>query len=99
MASQAPGGIVVLALFLAGLGIPPLYPVLLAELVDVLAPAVHRGATLGALASGVALVLGPQAFAMIGSRLGQRIAFLLVLPLLLPVLTPWVSHPDWRQAK
>lgn len=98
VASEAPGVVVVLALFLAGLGVAPLYPVLLAQLVDAVAPAVHRGATLGALGSGVAIFVGPQAFAMLAAEWGQRMAFLFVLPLLLPIVVRRPPHPFRRPA-
>jgi MFS family permease len=73
---------VVTGLAVAGLGIAPFYPVLLARLVQVPGLMAARSAAYGALASGTAILAAPAALATLGTALDLRTAFLVtVLPL------------------
>lgn len=78
--------LVALGLVVAGIGVATLYPVTLAGLMAVprLNPAV--GASLGALASGTAIVLAPVGLATIATVVDLRWAFLISIPLLLLLL-------------
>lgn len=74
--------LVATGLIAAGLGVAPLYPVILGELVAI--PGLHpaRSASLGALASGTAILVAPSAMAALGQAVQLRFAFLITLPLL-----------------
>ncbi|WP_344943917.1 hypothetical protein [Sphaerisporangium flaviroseum] len=67
---------------LAGLGVAPLYPVTLAGLVAAPGLRAAHAASLGALASGTAILLAPTALAAIGQMVDLRLAFLITVPLL-----------------
>jgi hypothetical protein len=69
-------------LAVAGLGVAVLYPVTLADLAQTPGLPPARGAALGALASGVAILLAPPALAVLGNEVGLRAAFLACVPLL-----------------
>lgn len=73
---------VVTGIALAGLGVATLYPVTLAHLMATprLAPA--HGASLGAMASGTAVVAAPAVLALLSGVVDLRLAFLVTLPLL-----------------
>lgn len=67
---------------IAGVGIATLYPVTLAQLMAVPGlPAAHA-ASLGAFASGTAIVLAPIALAGLAGVIDLRLAFLIPIPLL-----------------
>ena len=73
---------VVAGLVVAGLGAAAFYPVTLARLVRVPGMSVERGAALGALASGAAILVAPVVLAALGAALDLRAAYLIaVLPL------------------
>lgn len=69
-------------LILAGLGIATFYPVTLARLMAVPGLPASVGPSLGALASGTAIMVSPTALALLGSVMELRLAYLVVLPLL-----------------
>ena len=74
--------VIALGLLLAGLGIAVLYPVTLARLLATPRLPQEWGSSLGALASGVAIVLAPAGLALLGDVVELRLAFLVVLPML-----------------
>jgi hypothetical protein len=74
------------ALGLAGLGIAPLYPVLLDQLVRTPGLDVARGAALGSLASGTAVLAAPMLLSALAGVVSLRTGYLAVVPLLLLVL-------------
>ena len=74
--------VIALGLLLAGLGIAVLYPVTLARLLSTPRLPQEWGSSLGALASGVAIVLAPAGLALLGDVVELRLAFLVVLPML-----------------
>ncbi|MEV7969463.1 MFS transporter [Sphaerisporangium sp. NPDC088356] len=69
-------------LVIAGLGVAPLYPVTLADLVATPDLRGAHSASLGALASGTAILLAPSALAALGQVADLRLAFLVTIPLL-----------------
>ena len=71
---------------LAGLGIAPLYPVLLDRLVRTPGLDPRRAAAVGALASGTAVLLAPLLLSALARVVTLRLGFLAVPPLLLLVL-------------
>lgn len=73
-------------LVLAGLGVATMYPVTLARLMSTehLDPA--HGASVGAMASGIAIIVAPVALAALATVMEIRWAFLAPLPLLLLLL-------------
>ncbi len=68
---------------LAGIGVATLYPVTLAQLMAVPGLPAATGASVGALASGTAIVLAPVALSAVATVIDLRLAFLLPIPLLL----------------
>jgi len=74
--------VIAFGLLLAGLGIAVLYPVTLARLLSTPRLPQEWGSSLGALASGVAIVLAPAGLALLGDVVELRLAFLVVLPML-----------------
>jgi hypothetical protein len=74
------------ALGLAGAGVAILYPVTLAGLVATPRLSGAHAASLGALASGTAILAAPAALARLADVLELRLAFLLTLPLLAALL-------------
>jgi hypothetical protein len=72
---------------LAGLGIAVLYPLTLARLAATPTLSARHSASLGALASGTAILLAPTALAASTSVLSLRVAFLLPAVLLATLLT------------
>ena len=75
-----------LGLFLAGLGLATLYPILLARLMRTPGLRPEFGASLGALASGTAITVAPAVLAVLATVVDLRIAFLLPLPILIGML-------------
>ncbi len=73
---------VAVGLALAGLGVSVLYPATLADLVNTHAIPARVTASLGALASGVAILAAPTVLAAVAGVSGLRWAFVLPLPLL-----------------
>ncbi|HVO21645.1 MAG TPA: MFS transporter [Anaeromyxobacter sp.] len=73
------------ALALAGLGISPLYPLLLDQLIRVPGLGLRRGAALGSLASGVSVTGAPILLNALASVVSLRVGFLAAVPLLLGV--------------
>ena len=79
----APGpGLATLALVVAGIGVAPLYPVLLGDLLTVPGLAAWRAAALSTMASGTAILAAPAVLGVLGDAWGLRISFLVTLPLL-----------------
>ena len=74
--------VVAIGLVVAGIGVAPLYPVTLAARRDPgLSPA--RLAAIGAMVSGVAILVAPAALALLARAVGNlRTAYLITLPLL-----------------
>lgn len=70
----------------ASLGIAPLYPIMLARLVSVPDLTVRHAASIGSLASGVAILAAPAALGWLDGQIGLREAFLLPIPLLVLLL-------------
>ncbi|GAA0809937.1 hypothetical protein [Spirilliplanes yamanashiensis] len=85
--------VVTAALALAGAGVAPLYPVTLADLVATPGLRGAHAASLGALASGVAIVSAPAGLALLADTTGLRAAFLVTLPLLLVLVLLRPSRP------
>jgi hypothetical protein len=78
-----PGWPVIAAgLLVAGFGIATLYPVTLAHLMATPGLPQSWGPSLGALASGAAVMVAPAVLALVGEVVELRLAFLLVLPTL-----------------
>jgi hypothetical protein len=73
---------VALGLGVAGFGIAPLYPVTLAALVATPGLSRARLAAVGALASGVAILVAPAVLAVLARVLDLRTAYLVTLPLI-----------------
>ena len=71
---------------LAGFGVATLYPMLLARLMRTPGLRPEFGASLGALASGTAIIVAPAVLALLASVVDLRLAFLLPLPLLVAML-------------
>jgi MFS family permease len=86
--AAAPSGplLATAALGVAGFGIAVLYPVILAQLVGTPGLGPHRGASLGAAASGTAALLAPVLLASLAAATTLRTAFLSVVPVLALVL-------------
>lgn len=78
--------IVTAGIAVAGMGLAALYPVTLAQLAAVPGLAPRHSSSLGALASGTAVLAAPHALALLDQAVGLRLAFLLPIPLLI-VLT------------
>ncbi|MEV0154942.1 MFS transporter [Micromonospora sp. NPDC050686] len=78
-------GWAVLGLVLAGLGVAVLYPLTLAGLMSAPGMSPPVAASLGALASGTAILVAPAALAALGRSVGLGAAFL-VTPVLLALL-------------
>ncbi|GGN97342.1 hypothetical protein GCM10010112_89500 [Actinoplanes lobatus] len=79
-----------LALLAAGLGVAPLYPLGLADLMAT--PGLHRtaGASLGAFASGVAILIAPNLLARLAVTTDLRAAFLVTVPLAAAAVATWL---------
>jgi MFS family permease len=73
-------------LLIAGLGVATLYPVTLAELMAVPGLRPSHAASLGALASGTAIVLAPVGLAALAGVIDLRLAFLIPIPLLVALV-------------
>jgi hypothetical protein len=86
--AAAPGGPVLTtaALALAGLGISPLNPMLVDQLVRTPGLDLGRAAALGSLASGAAVLGAPLLLNALASRVSLRLGFLAAVPLLLLVM-------------
>jgi MFS family permease len=69
-------------LVIAGLGVATLYPVTLTQLMAVPGLRSSHGASLGAFASGTAIVVAPIALASLSGVVDLRLAFLIPIPLL-----------------
>ena len=69
-------------LVVAGAGVATLYPVALAGLVATPRLSAAHAASLGALASGTAILAAPAALARLADVVDLRLAFLITLPLL-----------------
>ena len=78
--------VLVVAVLLAGLGVGPLYPLTLARLVARPGLGASASASLGAAASGTAILLAPAGLAVLAGSVGFRLAYLAALPLLGGVL-------------
>ncbi|MBY8870406.1 MFS transporter [Micromonospora sp. PLK6-60] len=85
VAAAARPGWAVLGLVLAGLGVAVLYPLTLAGLMATPGLSAPVAASLGALASGTAILVAPAALAALGRSVGLGAAFL-VTPVLLALL-------------
>ena len=70
-------------LVIAGVGVATLYPVTLTQLMSVPGLAQSHGASLGAFASGTAIVVAPIALASLSGFVDLRLAFLIPIPLLI----------------
>lgn len=79
-------GLATMALALAGLGIAPLYPVLYDQLVRTPGLGLARGAVLGLLASGIAVLAAPALLNALTGVVSLRTGYLAAVPLLLLVL-------------
>jgi hypothetical protein len=73
-------------LVIAGAGVATLYPVALAGLVATPGLNATHAASLGALASGTAILAAPAALARLADLMDLRLAFLITLPLLAALL-------------
>jgi MFS family permease len=73
-------------LVVAGAGVATLYPVALAALVATPRLSAAHAASLGALASGTAILAAPAALARLADVMDLRLAFLITLPLLAALL-------------
>jgi MFS family permease len=73
-------------LMVAGIGVATLYPVTLAELMAVPGLQPSHAASLGALASGTAIVLAPVGLAALAGVIDLRLAFLIPIPLLVALV-------------
>lgn len=69
-------------LVIAGVGVATLYPVTLTQLMAVPGLRSSHGASLGAFASGTAIVVAPIALASLSGVVDLRLAFLIPIPLL-----------------
>lgn len=77
---------IVLACAAAGLGIAPLYPLSLGRLVRIPGMDPGRGAAVGALGSGTAVLLAPILLGLLAREIPLRLGFLAAVPLLLVVV-------------
>ena len=84
-AAGHPAGITA-GLAVAGAGVAVLYPVTLAGLVATPGLSARHAVSLGALASGTAIVAAPVALARLAGVMDLRLAFLLTVPLLAAML-------------
>lgn len=71
---------------LASLGIAPLYPIMLASLVNTPDLTSRHSASIGSLASGTAILSAPAILGWLDGEIGLREAFLLPIPLLVVLL-------------
>jgi hypothetical protein len=71
---------------LAGFGVATLYPITLGRLMATPGLRPELGASMGVLASGVAITVAPNVLAQLATIVDLRLAFLVPLPLLLGVL-------------
>jgi hypothetical protein len=85
LGAAAPVGPVLatIALAVAGLGIAPLYPMMLSNLVGTPGLGLRHGAALGAVASGTAVLCAPPLLNVIARRTSLHTAYLAILPALL----------------
>ena len=74
------------ALLVAGLGVAPFYPVLLATLMAVPRLPPGRAASMATLASGTAILAAPAVLGLLGQAWGLRGAFLVTVPLLVALV-------------
>ncbi len=79
-------GLATAALGLAGLGISPLYPVLYDQLVRTPGLPLARGAALGTLASGAAVLAAPVLLSALAGVVSLRTGYLAAVPVLLLVV-------------
>ena len=70
------------ALVVAGIGVAPLYPILLGDLLTVPGLAAWRAAARSTMASGTAILAAPAVLGVLGDAWGLRTSFLVTLPLL-----------------
>ncbi len=70
------------ALAIAGLGVAPFYPVLLAGVMALPDLSPPKAASLASLASGTAILTAPAVLGLLGQHSGLRISFLVTVPLL-----------------
>ena len=73
-------------LVVAGFGVATLYPVTLAQLMSVSGLPPSHAASLGAFASGTAIVVAPIALAALAGVVDLRLAFLIPIPLLIALV-------------
>lgn len=73
-------------LVIAGLGVATMYPVTLSRLMGVPGLSPAHGASLGAFASGAAIVAAPIALAALAGVVDVRLAFLIPIPLLVTLV-------------
>lgn len=73
-------------LVIAGLGVATMYPVTLSRLMGVPGLSPAHGASLGAFASGTAIVAAPIALAALAGVVDVRLAFLIPIPLLVTLV-------------
>lgn len=73
---------VIAGLCVAGLGVATLYPVTLAHLMATPGLSPAHGASLGAVASGTAIIVAPAGLATLAGVVDLRLAFLVTIPLL-----------------
>jgi hypothetical protein len=85
-------------LAIAGLGIAVLYPVTLAQLVATPGLAARHSASLGAFASGTAILAAPALLAALGGAVSLRVAFLLPVPLLAVLVALAYQGGHWSPA-
>jgi hypothetical protein len=85
-AAPLPPAAIVVACAVAGLGIAALYPISIGRLVKVPGLDPDRGSSVGATASGVAVLLAPMALGLLAQAIPLRWGFLAAPPLLLGVL-------------
>ncbi|MFI7544188.1 hypothetical protein [Actinoplanes sp. NPDC049599] len=78
--------VITAGLVVAGAGVATLYPVALAGLVGTPRLSAAHAASLGALASGTAILAAPAALARLADAVDMRLAFLITLPLLAALL-------------
>ncbi|GLW30506.1 hypothetical protein Areg01_34460 [Actinoplanes regularis] len=78
--------VITVGLLVAGVGVAILYPVTLAGLIATPRLNATHAASLGALASGTAIIAAPAALARLAEVVDLRLAFLITLPLLAALL-------------
>jgi hypothetical protein len=79
VAGPTPPALSAAGLALAGLGVSALYPIALADLMALPGVRPTTAASLGALASGIAILVAPAALATLGRSAGLGTAFLATL--------------------